>query len=75
MKAKPKDSTMLLRLGLMCLLLGIVASAISPYSPAQLLPAFLGMGMFLVGLGFGCIIFSVRFSKLEKESPPPPPPP
>jgi pilus assembly protein TadC len=75
MKAKPKESTALLRLGLMSVLLGIVAVAISPFSPSQLFAAFFGIGMFLLGLGFGFIIFSIRMSKLEKQNPPPPPPP
>jgi uncharacterized membrane protein len=75
MKAKPKESMVLLRLGLMAILLGIIGTAISPYSPAQLFAAFLSIGMFALGLGVGCIIFSVRMSKLEKQNPPPPPPP
>jgi len=77
MKAKPKDLSMLLRLGLMCFLVGGIASAVSPYAPAQLFAAFLSLGMFTLGLGFGCVIFSIRMSRLEKQasqSPPPPPP-
>jgi hypothetical protein len=75
MKAKPKESMVLLRLGLMAILLGIIGTAISPYSPVQLFAAFLSIGMFALGLGVGCIIFSVRMSKLEKQNSPPPPPP
>jgi uncharacterized membrane protein len=75
MKVKPKESMALLRLGLMCILVGIIAAVISPYSPAQLFAAFFGIGMFLLGLGVGCIIFSIRMSRLEKQNSPPPPPP
>jgi len=75
MKAKPKESAMLLRLGLMFLLVGVIASVISPYSPAQLFAAFLSLGMFSLGLGFGCIIFSIRMGRLEKQTSVPPPPP
>jgi hypothetical protein len=75
MKVKPKESMVLVRLGLMCILVGIIAAAISPYSPTQLFAAFFGIGMFSLGLGVGCIIFSIRMSKLEKQNPPPPPPP
>jgi len=75
MKAKPKESAMLLRLGLMFLLVGVIASVISPYSPAQLFAAFLSLGMFSLGLGFGCIIFSIRMGRLEKQASAPPPPP
>jgi uncharacterized membrane protein len=75
MKAKPKESAMLQRLGLMCLLVGVIASVISPYSPAQLFAAFLSLGMFSLGLGFGCVIFSVRMRRLEKQALAPPPPP
>lgn len=75
MKAKPKESAVLLRLGLMFLLVGAIASGISPYSPAQLFAAFLSLGMFSLGLGVGCIIFSIRMSRLEKQASAPPPPP
>jgi hypothetical protein len=75
MKAKPKDSAVLLRLGLMCLLVGAIGSALSLYSPAQLFAAFLSLGMFSLGLGVACMIFSVRTSRLEKPTSVPPPPP
>jgi hypothetical protein len=75
MKTKPRESMMLMRLGLVFILIGIIATVISPYSPTQLFAAFLGIGTFSLGLGVGCIIFSIRMSKLEKQNPPPPPPP
>jgi uncharacterized membrane protein HdeD (DUF308 family) len=76
MKAKPKDSAVLLRLGLMCLLVGIIAVAVSPFAPqTQLFVAFLSLGMFTLGLGVGCLIFSLRMNRLEKKTTPPPPPP
>jgi uncharacterized membrane protein len=75
MKAKPKESAVLLRLGLMFLLVGVIASVISPYSPAQLFAAFLSIGMFSLGSGFGYVLFSIRMKRLEKQAPIPPPPP
>jgi uncharacterized membrane protein HdeD (DUF308 family) len=76
MKANPKDSAVLLRLGLMCLLVGIIAVAVSPFAPqTQLFVAFLSLGMFTLGLGVGCLIFSLRMNRLEKKTTPPPPPP
>jgi hypothetical protein len=68
LKAKPKESTMLLRLGIISILLGIIATAISPYSPTQLFAAFLSIGMFSLGLGVGFMIFSIRMSRFEKQN-------
>jgi disulfide bond formation protein DsbB len=75
MKARPKDSAVLLRVGLMCFVVGAIASVLALYAPANLFAAFLGLGMFTLGLGLGCVIFSVRMRRLEKASLPPPPPP
>jgi uncharacterized membrane protein HdeD (DUF308 family) len=75
MKVKPRESAMLLRLGIVSVLLGIVAAAVSPFSPSPLFPAFFGVGTFMLGLGVGCLIFSVRMGRIEKQNPPPPPPP
>jgi hypothetical protein len=60
MKDKPQESKVLLRIGLMAILVGIIGTAISPYSPTQLFAAFLAIGMFALGLSVGCVIFSTE---------------